>query len=310
MLRRQVSYLFIATALLAACRPAERDGGSVEVTFRAAVAATRAVDESTVNTLDVLAFRSDDGAKAACSHADAAQVTLTLPAGVTMDYYVVANAPAGVFDGVNTWYDMMSLTYELPSFSAMPMSCAGRGTFSSDGTATVHLDRLLCRVTLESVVPQFLADTYVTSEVKLTAIYLINARGDASYFGPAPATATWCNGGGRSSLDAAVTPLLCCDVSPALTLSSAAVAGPWVFYCCPNGTSRITRLVLEVTVDGVTYYYPADLPAMERNTDYVFHEALLLGGGSLDPDVTVERTALSFTLSVTPWGSQDVVIKN
>lgn len=75
------------------------------------------------------------------------------------------------------------------------------------------------------------------------------------------------------------------------------------FYCYPNPSRpendthdtttwsvRSTRLVIETDVDGKTFYYQVQLPAMRRNTPYVASEVVIRDLGSTDPEAFIPGT--------------------
>ena len=93
------------------------------------------------------------------------------------------------------------------------------------------------------------------------------------------------------------------------------------FYCYPNASTpendtrdtaawnvRSTRLVIETEVDGESFYYQVQLPAMKRNTPYVAAEVVIRDLGSSDPEEFIPGT-LDVVLSteVAGWeGNYDV----
>jgi hypothetical protein len=94
--------------------------------------------------------------------------------------------------------------------------------------------------------------------------------------------------------------------------SSLAPATPYLFYtyqnnCTAEGSgwastfsARKTRLVVTATIGGTKYYYPISIDSPTRNTAYTV-ELTITGLGSSDPDILVEKGAITATVTVDPW---------
>lgn len=282
------------------------------VSFSAGVA-TKAGDDGIV-TLDVLVFR-ENGQREAYARAGGNTVQVSLPTGMPLRWYLVANATASL-GSMLTESDLLSsralLDGQTPS--SLTMCGKGNGTIGSNkSTVGVELARMVSRITLESISPVFLKDSYQASAVKLAGIHVINAAGACPYTLIPDAGGVWHNRLGREpGLSRSLSDLLGNGMD--LTLDGSTLQGPWTFYACPNPTDngidsrtapswseRNTRLVVEISIDGVPNYYPMTLPAMECNTEYLIREAILKGPGSASPDIPVERHDMAFTVSVRPW---------
>ena len=282
------------------------------VSFSAGVA-TKAGDDG-IGTLDVLVYR-ENGQREAYARSGGNSVQVSLPTGIPLRWYLVANATADL-GSLLTESDLLSSRALLDgqSPSSVTMSSRGSGTIG-DGTSTVgvELSRTVSMITLGSISPVFLKDSYQTSAVKLAGIHVINAAGACLYTLIPDAGGVWHNRLGREpGLGQGLSAMLGREMDQ--TLDGHTVEGPWTFYACPNPTDngidsrtapswseRNTRLVIEISIDGVPNYYPMTLPAMECNTEYLIREAILKGPGSASPDIPVERHDMAFTVSVRPW---------
>ena len=81
---------------------------------------------------------------------------------------------------------------------------------------------------------------------------------------------------------------------------------PHYFYCYENAigqeneTDRFTKLVIEGTLNGITYYYPVPIKELRRNSCYSV-DVKIYRPGSLDPEVGVEVGTMDLKLNILPW---------
>ena len=85
-------------------------------------------------------------------------------------------------------------------------------------------------------------------------------------------------------------------------------SGSRAFYVYPNRTEtdsqsntfgpRYTRLVIETTLGGKTYYYPVSIKGIERNKTYNITDLTITRPGSLSPDVPVTAYECTFGITV------------
>jgi hypothetical protein len=156
---------------------------------------------------------------------------------------------------------------------------------------------------------------------------LTNVVGDQNFAGTA-AVRNWLNKMGRKS-GATVSSMIIDGNSyhatnPELTFdkigaelangASHSPSTPYLLYGYPNSTStdatgwainftaRKTRLVVTATIGGTKYYYPISIDSPSRNTAYTV-ELTITGLGSSDPDILVEKGAITATVTVDPWQS-------
>lgn len=308
-----IAYMSLFAALLCGCSGGDIVSHSqVDVTISMNHETRAVVSDRNISSLDVLAFRAETGVLDSHVRVFADQVTFQVTGEIEIFWFVAANAPEGTFDDVTDVDGLSSVVYRLDSFVDVPMSTSGVDTFHGGETMVVSFDRLLSRVVLDTVIPSFLASGFEDSAVTLDAVYLINVNGTVPFLAAAAAGDVWYNRSGRETLASPLSGLLVTDAG--VSLDGNAVSGPWVFYCCPNPVDndivttdggqwlpRNTRLVVEVSIDGVRNYYPVTLPAMECNVSYTISNLVLLGPGSSSPDVPPSRNVLSFTVSVNPW---------
>lgn len=304
--------LFTVFALISCNKEGTEGGDKVRVSFSAGLR-TKASSVPGVNTLDLLVFRAG-GSLEVHGRESGSEITASVVVGSPMKWYLVANAPAGSFDGVADEGSFLSGLSRLAdnTSSQFVMAASGSRVFAAGDVVTAELTRLACKVTLGSVSAPFLSSSYAGSDVRVTGLYLINAVGSCPY-GMTPAQGDWYNRMGvDAGLPSDVKGLLVKDLD--MPLTAAGVDGSWSLYCMPNpvangvhsGTApewspRNTRLVLEISLDGRKSWFPMDMPSMECNHEYIVNDVRLLGEGSGHQDIPVSRNGITFDVSVNEW---------
>ena len=89
-----------------------------------------------------------------------------------------------------------------------------------------------------------------------------------------------------------------------------APAGGYYLYGYPNAAPQsaddrtrdwVTRLVVELEIDGVTSYYPIGIPDMESNRCYIIRRLDILRAGSPNPDHYVTTKDIDLEMQVADW---------
>ena len=321
-------WVFIVLALAAtgvsSCEGIERDVPSERVVLRIdsfyGGSKAAASYEKSISTLDVLVFRSVDGMLDAYGRAEGQQVTVDVAKGVSLDYYVVANAPAGAlrFTDRDTFLSGIS-EYSDNAGSTFLFEGHGTKVFSrEEQTESVSLDRYACKVQVDDVKFSFMDTGIGHNEVVMKRVFLVNVCGTEPWSREANTGSRWYNPMAfDSSLSEALVSSFCKDIDREVT-SSEPVSVDATLYCYPNPTDnavtslsnpqwsvRDTRVVIEVLIGGVSNYYPINIPAMESNRCYHICNVNLIGQGSGSPDILVSRNAISYTVTVNKWGEEE-----
>ena len=313
---RKAAVILLSALLLSSCsrEQAER---RLEVGFEVSETHTKAVDEGATAGLDALVFTSD-GALYSLSHSDGVTVSASVPKGREVSWHLLSGAPASLLADITDEDEFLSREIKLSDCSeALVMHASDSDTFEDPTGVTANLGRCVSKVLLGSVYADFLATGDYGSSATLERVWLVNVRGGVAVGGPS-AGVLWYNRLDRDpGLPAGIAGFLCKDVGLDITdVSRQTLDIP--LYCCPNPTEddvtslvsnswspRRTRLVLEMTLDDGTNYYPVTLPVMACNTCYVVSEVHLLGPGSASPDIPVDRTAISLSVTLSPWGGTE-----
>lgn len=195
-------------------------------------------------------------------------------------------------------------------------------------TTIIHVKRLVSRLDVTRVAVDFSGKPALAAKTfTLRRIYVTNAYRYARYASDyiyeelSASRSSWYNSGGWHRGETGDPD---CDAllgSPALDVRIE-TGSPYTvthsFYTFPNPTSkaldnrqmdlwtrRCTRIILECTMDEKTYYYPVDVPAMERNRIYTVSDIVIKGNGSLDEEeLDFDPEALEVTFSPSmDWGA-------
>lgn len=242
----------------------------------------------------------------------------------TYRIWAVANGPD--LTGISTETALKQLIIDLGTYndpaSDFIMAGSELSTVIAGDTAEclIYLTRLVSRVSLKSITNRLPA---AYGPITVDYVMLTNVVGSYSIGGPAGSL--WHNPCGRKN----ASPLVAANIiaPPSVTADAAGLtfrtagytlasgAGNTTaqrMYAYPNAstlttegfsspfTTRCTRLVVRAQIDGSTYYYPVNLPALVRNACYDV-SLTLIGLGSTDPDIPVHKGMQRVDVEVTPW---------
>lgn len=320
----------LLAAVTAASVSCEKHGDPVsgertEVTFAVSVPTKAAVTahEDEVSSLDLLVFWADNGKLDAYNRVSSATtVTGNLSVGVSVHYYIVANAPADVLSAFTDETSFLAGRTALAESTASSLLMHGAGSFTvtSGGTAVpVSLDRYVSKVSVQTVEVKWMDSFTTPPAVKIGRVALVNALGHLPWSGIPTAGTLWYNRMNVATVDdgtaatANVMDMICAphdidvtDSSPVhLTESLYAMPNPTdnAVNCVtdPEWSARDTRVAVELLIDGVPNWYAVDLPAMRGNRHYIVTRLSILGPGADSPDKPVSRTDIEMELSVKDW---------
>lgn len=195
-----------------------------------------------------------------------------------------------------------------------PLLC-GTAVFEAGGSGRtgIVLSPILSRVRLKYIQCDFRGRSYEGRTMTEAKAYLTNVCTAARLAPPDSLISgtEYVNIGGWSDGDTAGSRLwsmLRCDISGPIGPEPVSIGKS--LYCYPNTLAvggrreHITKLVIEGTIGGHTYYYPVPLSAASggigRGADYEV-SVTITQLGTDDPDGSLAAGALSFTVCVNDW---------
>lgn len=276
-------------------------------TCPAAAVKSPLVDDTHIEKLDLLLFRASDGRlETKATGVGSSTIEITVPRDREMKWYMVANAPEGLFPECHTEEDFLNNTVLLED--GFVMHDQGECTFRENGaTVTASLSRYLCKVGIGNITIDW-ADALPCG---VETIALMNVQGSAPLSGePADLPLRYNCGVIDSGLRTELEGLL--SARPGITIkSSLPVSVGATLWCMPNPSdgdsyglpwqNRRTRIALCIKAQGLDNWYPIDLPPMEGNRYYVVDNIVIKGPGAGAPDVKPERVPATFTVRVLDW---------
>ncbi|MBR4775645.1 MAG: hypothetical protein IK008_06070 [Bacteroidales bacterium] len=314
----RIRYLLIglSSLLLPACiKPAE-EPSQVSVSFRLSREETKVtgasyMQESAVIRWSVFVFDVRTGGFRYGSSADAAPVVFSLQAGRVYRCLALANYPLtgpGALDpaSVSSAEDLTEKVAGLDDNEPGKLLMYGESMLMpvpGEGEKTILVRRLVSRLEVRDISVDFSSCPEWTGKTLLLRhLYITNAYKTTRYgedvTSVSPARSSWYNslgwhGGGdvSASMDALLGDR---DLNVAID-ESHPYSAVHSFYFYPNPveedsyrtdswTPRHTRLVLEASVDGETYYYPIDIPPAGRNSVFSATGIVIHGPGWEHPE--------------------------
>lgn len=262
-----------------------------------------AENEVKVENLQVFVF-AGDLLDAYGSVDNSSSITLSCTSG-ERNVYAVVNAPD--LSSIATLSALKAATSQLSNNgSTFEMVGNVSVTLPQSSSVTIPVDRIVSRVIVKKITRAFKSSALANLDFSVDAIYITNVAGDINYGLDADPT-VWYNKMGYQS---EITELSYDAVGQSLSNNSS-YEKEHGYYAYPNSTdtdayagtwsARHTRLVIEVTLDGTTYYYPITLPALENNKSYEIEEVTLTRPGSDHPDKPVTYEDCTFILDIQDW---------
>lgn len=255
-------------------------------------------------SLDLCAFRSD-GSLYAHVRREGDSITAELAAGETMIWWLVADAPEELLETTASLAQLerAKVLLEDNTRESFVMTGYGAGVLTGNTEKVLNMRRLACKVSVGKLIPSFLGEEeYAGKRAVLERAFLLNAP-SAVFLDGKPSADDMCNVGCLDSgLPRGLSDLVSCDLASNLE-GTAACSLDLSLYCCPNPLGS-TSLVLELSIEGETNYYPISLPPLQSNCEYHVPEVELLGDGSVSPDLPVDRKSVGFTIVVNPWENE------
>lgn len=283
------------------------DNVTLTVDFAGSDAETKIMGTSYVdkkiNKVQLFIFDQLGGYEASTVVEGSTTASITCRSGIKR---VVAIVNAETLGDVRSFDDLAHRRADLKTLTLNNEVMVGQklDTLRADKNIAMHVDRLVAKVSLNSISVSFDSKEHLGKTLTVRALYLINVAGNRCYLAD-DAPTIWYNAG-------AYRPGECSNVlyeaMDDFTVKSGdgAVYESHYFYCYPNGLGNQTRLVVEAEMDGQIFYYPINLGAIEPGVHYKC-SIEINHVGSYSPDVPVVEGSVTAYLSASSW--RDVVIR-
>ncbi|MBQ9192626.1 MAG: hypothetical protein IJ156_02780 [Bacteroidales bacterium] len=260
--------------------------------------------ESRVQNLQVYVF-NDGKLEDYRDAGEAMTAQLTATSGVRTVWALV-NAPA--LTDITTETELKGRVSLLTDnrTDAFVMAGSASQELTDGGTVPVTVRRIVSRVSIRKIRTEF-QYALATEKLVVNGIYLINVAADNNYAADGTPSG-WANQLGHK--DKAYDALLYDGLNVKIG-NDMPYEKEHVFYPYPNPTEaashddawnpRHTMLVVEVTFQGKTGYYPVELPVLERNKTYVIDELAVRHRPGDKPYKPLETGDATVQVTVNEW---------
>lgn len=305
--------------------------GKVSLKVSVASASTKTTTawaEEAISSLCVFVFNAD-GTLDGYGSASSSSLTLTCTTGAGKSIYAVTNKSITVSNEDSyTFSDLEGVTTDLSDNSSSALVMSGwvvdKEIVASE-SVEVPVYRAAAKVSVDKIINSISDAAYTGKTLKITGIYLVNAVVGAYPLCDSLETyssITWAN---KAEYVKSTTYDTYLYDKMSETVSSE-YSTPHYFYCYPNPATENsadgeewaepTRLVIEATLDGDTYYYPITITTedsesgetygVRRNTYYRFSSITIKLRGSTSPDLPISDEEISFSVDVEDWDDAEM----
>ena len=324
---------FIAIASLACSKenPSEQAAQQTQMAtlevnvFDGITTRATSVNDANIGTaerdIQVLVFNSEGDLLAYGANEDSStKVSLSIPTG-TVECYAVVNSydDLSVIATKTVFLKHISHLKDNDPTRMEMLGSVTKSVVAGENSVSIAVKRFASKVQIDKITPAFTAPAHRAMEFKITGIYLINVNGTCPYTmvpTAASESTSWYNK--RKYVSGDCNHLITDKFStPVAMQTSAGVVTPYstphYLYCYPNPittdvstttwSERVSRLVVETTLGGTTYYYSVNIPTPQCNTVYQITNMKITGLGTDTPDAVVQKGSLSVSLTVTDWST-------
>lgn len=296
-----------------------------EVTISLASRATKATvadtdNEAKVSDIQVFVFNGDVLDVYGSDNTGATEITLKATTG-SRKVVAVVNAPD--FSSVATYSALMAQVSLLSNNSSDKFEMIGETdvTLAASSAVTVNVDRLAARLRLMKITRNFSAPALAAlsaDKCQVVRVYATNAVGNILYSKAVAEPVKWHSSDlNPEALIETSFGLIYNKLQTAYNLAEdASYESNISLYTYPNATAedgdaaKITRIVLEMLIDGAYYTYPIPVQNILSNKSYDAMELVItrLGNPSngddvIDPgeDDPIVSEEIPFTVVVNDW---------
>ena len=333
MFKRGLFMAFVAITSLACSKenPSEQAAQQTQMAtlevnvFDGITTRATSVNDANIGTaerdIQVLVFNSEGDLLAYGANEDSStKVSLSIPTG-TVECYAVVNSydDLSVIATKTVFQKHLSHLKDNDPTRMEMLGSVTKSVVAGENSVSIAVKRFASKVQIDKITPAFTAPAHRAMEFKITGIYLINVNGTCPYTmvpTAASESTSWYNK--RKYVSGDCNHLITDKFStPVAMQTSAGVVTPYstphYLYCYPNPittdvstttwSERVSRLVVETTLGGTTYYYSVNIPTPQCNTVYQITNMKITGLGTDTPDAVVQKGSLSVSLTVTDWST-------
>lgn len=333
MFKRGLFLAFVAIASLACSKenPSEQAAQKTQMAtlevnvFDGITTRATSVNDANIGTaerdIQVLVFNSEGDLLAYGANEDSStKVSLSIPTG-TVECYAVVNSydDLSVIATKTVFLKHISHLKDNDPTRMEMLGSITKTVAAGTNSVSIAVKRFASKVQIDKITPAFTAPAHRAMEFKVTGIYLINVNGTCPYTmvpTAASESTSWYNK--RKYVSGDCNHLITDKFSTPVMLQTSAgevtpYSTPHYMYCYPNPVTtdvstttwseRVSRLVVETTLGGTTYYYSVNIPTPQCNTVYQITNMKITGIGTDTPDAVVQKGSLSVSLTVTDWST-------
>ena len=276
---------------------------------------------SAAGDIQVLVFNNEGDLLAyGVNTASSSTISISIPTG-TVECHAVVNSSDDL-SNISTKTNFLKRLSHLKNNTTSRMEMLGsvsKTVAAGANSVSIAVKRFASKVQIDKITPAFAAPAHRAMEFKLTGIYLINVNGTCPYTmiptGASEST-SWYNK--RKYVSGDCNHLITDKFTTHVIMQTSGgevtpYSTPHYLYCYPNPVTtdvstttwseRISRLVVETTLGGTTYYYSVNIPTPQCNTVYQITNMKITGLGTDTPDAVVQKGSLSVSLTVTDWST-------
>ena len=276
-------------------------------------------DDNTLCTLDLFVFRTEEGQddygvlefyKRLTAGECIGEINISSELTVGKKKVVaIGNSKLMNWSNLTNLTEMGKLVASLQSESAKNYTMCKIQDYTVNKSETINfaLERLISRVVVTGIRTKFEGTPYEGCGLNDVKIFLMNVQGK-KYFLNRDAVNLQVLNNGRLVLDdvnlCAMYGIL--YESLATNIYDSGYNNKHYFYCYSNPittedeTNKFTRLVIQGTINGITYYYPIVLKNLQENCSYSC-DVTIMKPGSTDPSEDVSAISLNSVITVSNW---------
>jgi len=270
-------------------------------------------NESKVNNLQILAFNANGELENYNSVDNEMSVTMLASSG-EKTIWAVVNAPS--LEEITTLEDMNGTLTGLAdnALDSFIMTGSVTAELTDGAVVAVTVRRLVARVSVSKITTSF-PDTpaFEGKTLKVKGIYMLNVSGAVRYSLEGEPI-LWYN---KLKHEDEQADSFLFDALDRTIENNSSYEVEHTFYPYPNNTDigvkeideesrgiwspRRSILCIEVEYDGVTGYYPIELPVIERNKAYLIEEVLITRAPGDKPYYPIDTGVATVSITVQDW---------